>query len=153
VKSILCRSVPEYISASKRLNAAGKPVWTPAVKFGWADDDGSGDQVFGKNVSTSRGMKRRRKFGKILNLRENGLITGFNTLPNHVQRDMLFKEVFDQKYFEPTLEARPYMASFDTNQMVNQGQVFRVVSPTTLFFAASTMLSGSACLPNVSGTR
>jgi hypothetical protein len=76
-------------------------------------------------------MKRRRKFGRILSLRENGLITGFNTLPGFVQRDLLFKEAFDQKYFEPTLEARPFMASFDTNQMVNQGQVFRVVRPAT----------------------
>lgn len=117
------RNVAEYA----RLDELGNPVWSPAVKFGWADDDGSGDQVFGKEVTTSLGTKRRRKFGKILKLRENGLITGFNTLPNHVERDKLYKEAFDQKYFEPTLEARPFMASFDTNQVVNQGQVFRVV--------------------------
>ena len=110
-----------------RVDNLGNPVYSPAVKYGWADDDGSGDQVFGKAVATAFGPKRRRKFGKILSLRENGLITGFNTLPSHVERDMLYKEVFDQKYFEPTLEARPFMASFDTNQVVNQGQVFRVV--------------------------
>jgi hypothetical protein len=127
----LYRNVPEYSNASLRLNASGFPLWTPAVKFGWADDDGSGDQVFGKFINTTLGMKRRRKFGRILSLRENGLITGFNTLPNHVQRDMLYKEVFDQKYFEPTLEARPFMASFDTNQIVNKGQVFRVVCRAT----------------------
>jgi hypothetical protein len=127
----LCRNVPEYANASLRLNATGSALWTPAVKFGWADDDGSGNQVFGKFINTTLGMKRRRKFGRILSLRENGLITGFNTLPNHVERDMLYKEVFDQKYFEPTLEARPFMASFDTNQIVNQGRVFRVVRPET----------------------
>jgi hypothetical protein len=145
----LCRNVPEYSSASHRLNATGFPLWTPAVKFGWADDDGSGKQVFGKFVNTTRGMKRRRKFGRILSLRENGLITGFNTLPNHVQRDMLYKEVFDQKYFEPTLEARPFMASFDTNQIVNQGQVFRVVRLLTSRVVDSTKIDTSWMLASV----
>lgn len=129
------RNVPEYQAAESRVDGNGDPLWTPAVKYGWAEDDGSGDQVFGAPVVTALGTKRRRKFGKILKLRENGLITGFNTLPNHVERDMLYKEAFDQKYFEPTLEARPFMASFDTNQLVNQGQVFRVVRSAVLFCA------------------
>ena len=75
-----------------RVDNLGNPVYSPAVKYGWADDDGSGDQVFGKAVATAFGPKRRRKFGKILSLRENGLITGFNTLPSHVERDMLYKD-------------------------------------------------------------
>lgn len=119
--------------------------YVPEVKFGWADDDGSGDQVFGNTVETSLGPKRRRKFGKILSLRENGLITGFNTLPNHVERDGLYKEAFDQKYFEPTLEARPFMASFDTNQLVNQGQVFRVVCTTVGFKNLELFTQGGLC--------
>jgi hypothetical protein len=115
--------VTEYADAEMR------GAWTPAVKFGWADDDGSGDQVFGNVVDTGdpARMVRRRKFGKILKLRENGLITGFNTLPNDVQRDGMYAETFDGKYFEPSFQASPYMASFDTNQPVNQGATFRTV--------------------------
>jgi hypothetical protein len=85
-------------------------------------------QVFGSIAYMNGGTPiRRRKFGKILKLRENGLLTDFNTLPNHVERDGLYKEAFDAKYFEPTFEAKPFMATFDTNQIVNQGKVFRTV--------------------------
>lgn len=103
----------------------------PESKYGWAVDDGSGDQVYGAEVNigapSSGATIRRRKFGKILKLRENGLLTDFNTLPGHVQRDGVYPEVWDAKYKEPSFEAKPFMATFDTNKPVNQGAVLRTV--------------------------
>ena len=115
--------MPEYAAAA----ASGS--YTPATKFGWSDDDGSGGQVFGGSITVDGGARtvRRRKFGKVLKLRENGLITDYNTLPNNVQQDGMYTDIFDAKYFEPTFEAKPFMATFDTNQPVNQGAVFRTV--------------------------
>lgn len=117
-----CRSVTEYS------DAAARNVYTPVSKFGFAVDDGSGDQVFGANVSAGGGSPvRRRKFGKILKLRENGFLTDFNTLPLHVERDGLYPEIWNAKYMEPSFAAKPFMATFDTNKPVNEGKVFRRV--------------------------
>jgi hypothetical protein len=108
--------------------AIDRGSFVPEVKWGWAVDDGSGDQVFGDLVYTRGTDKiRRRKFGKILKLKENGLITDFGTLPNDVERDGLYPEAFDAKYFEPTFEAAPFMATFDTNKPVNIGGIYRTV--------------------------
>lgn len=119
---LCCRNVPEYSQAIE----AG--LYTPVSKYGWANDDGSGSQVFGVAVQTSGGTPiRRRKFGKILKLQENGLLTDFNTLPGYVKRDEVYPEIWNAKYMEPSFEARPFMATFDTNQPVNQGAVIRTV--------------------------
>ena len=119
-----CRAVPEYAAAATRGD------YTPAAKFGWASDDGSGDQVFGTQVDAGGGqLVRRRKFGKILKLQEAGLLAAFSQLPGDVQRDGMYRDIFDAKYFEATLEAKPFMATFDTNQPVNEGEVFRTVLP------------------------
>eukprot|EP00892_Ulva_mutabilis_P004823 jgi/Ulvmu1/2712/UM014_0168.1 len=117
------RDVAEYRAAIDQ----GR--YSPVSKFGWAVDDGSGNQVFGAEVMSSSGARiRRRKFGKILKLRENGLLADFNTLPSHVQRDSVYPEVWDAKYSEPSFEAKPFMATFDTNQPVNQGAVIRTIN-------------------------
>lgn len=103
--------------------------YTPAVKYGWAQDDGTGsDQVYGRSVAPS---VRRRKFGTILKLRGKHL-TEFNTLPHHVEKEGLYREAFDAKYFEPTFEAKPYMATFDTNKAVNEGAVIRTIDRKVL---------------------
>lgn len=115
------RNVDQYSQA----RVSGK--YNPVSKYGWADDDGSGDQVFGTAVQSGGTSVRRRKFGKILKLRENGLLTDFNTLPNHVKRDEVYPEIWNAKYMEPSFQAKPFMATFDTNQPVNQGRVFRTV--------------------------
>lgn len=114
-----CRNVAEYAAAA----AAGK--YTPETKFGWAPDDGSGNQVLGNSVAGTGVF--RRKFGKVLKLAEAGLLADFRVLPGHVERDGIYTDIFDAKYFEPTFEAKPFMATFDTNQPVNEGGVFRQV--------------------------
>jgi hypothetical protein len=135
VASFDCSSISEYSAAASR------GLYAPETKFGWSDDDGSGAQVFGTNVDVGGGRTvRRRKFGKVLKLQEAGLIANFHSLPLGMDRDGMYRDIFDSKYFEPTLDAKPYMATFDTNQPVNQGQVFRTVRPSILLH--TSMLSG-----------
>jgi len=128
--------VPEYAAAMER-----DPSYVPQTKFGWAVDDGSGNQVFGRAVDGYDAPVRRRKFGKVLRLKEAGLLAEFNLLPNNVPRDEVYTSSFDAKYFEPTFDSKPYMASFHPLRDVNDGEVFHtidrpILTQATLDFCA-----------------
>lgn len=154
--TLLCRSVAQYRAAE--ITYGHKPQ----NKFGWGIDDSSGPQVYGNTVNTtSSNIVKRRKFGRILKLKEAGLLAEFNLLPNNVERDTVSTTSFDAKYFEATFNARPYMASFHPLRAVNKGEVFHnidrpILTPEHISYckgvATDFFIRKGVSFPNLDGT-